>query len=122
MRDHHLNQTRRNYRLYGELQANYVDWAATVLFYTVVHFIEAWLLDHVQTSSGSHVGMANRLTRLGIPHEVYDAYEYLRELSETARYRRWTSVLDHACLEAVHEHEYRLLCEYFAAPPEVRPA
>ena len=121
MREHHLSQTRRNYRLFGELRETYVDWAVTVLFYGAIHFIEAWLLERVPTGSGSHQAMANRLTRLGVPSDVYDAHEYLRELSETARYRRWTAVLRNDVLTSVHDTAYRRLCEFFGAPDDVRP-
>jgi len=121
MRQHHLDQANRNYRLYTELRERYLDWATTLLFYTAVQFIEAWLLERLPTSSGSHVGMANRMTRLSVPRDVFGAYETLHDLSRTARYGRWQPVLDPQRLDAVYDDEYRLLCRHFGASSQISP-
>jgi hypothetical protein len=44
---HYLAQARHNFRLYQKLkdEGEFLDWAVTALFYTVLHLIQACLLD-----------------------------------------------------------------------------
>jgi hypothetical protein len=44
---HYLAQARHNLRLYQKLkdEGEFLDWAVTALFYTVLHLIQACLLD-----------------------------------------------------------------------------
>jgi hypothetical protein len=91
----HLHQARRNYRAYELLRdEDFVDWATTALFYTAVHLVEAWLRASIGTSSGSHDGRAMRMERLGVPREVFGAYNALRRASQLARYEEWSCELN----------------------------
>jgi len=118
----HLDQARRNYRAYGLLRdEDFADWAATALFYTAMHLVEAWLEGVLGTTSGSHDGRAMRMNRLGVSRTVYHAYDTLRRASELARYRDWTGVLDADRLAHLHDGPYRLVCQHFEAPDAITP-
>jgi len=118
----HLDQARRNYRAFTLLRdSDFVDWATTVLFYTAMQVVEAWLLTRVGTESGSHAARASRMFRLGVPASVFSAYDRLRQMSELARYRDWTAALDAERLAQLHDDAYRQVREHFDAPDGIRP-
>jgi len=118
----HLDQARRNYRVYSLLRDDdFVDWAATALFYTAMHVVEAWLEEALGTTSGSHDSRAMRMNRLGVPRRVFQAYDALRRASELARYRDWTALLDADRIASLCNGPYRLICEHFEAPDAITP-
>ena len=118
----HLDQCRRNYGVFNALARTYVEWAATVLFYTALHFVEAWLCAHTDWQGGDHRRRESRLASLhSVTPEVYDAYVTLREVSQVARYGVWTGVITAPRLAELHHVHYRTLCEHFDAPPQVFP-
>ena len=119
----HLDQCRRNYKVYKALAGTYVEWAATVLFYTALHFVEAWLCANTGWQGGNHTAREDKLASLrSVTEEINDAYLTLRAASETARYHVWTGVITASRLAELHRVHYRKLCEHFDAPPQVFPS
>ncbi|MBD3292227.1 MAG: hypothetical protein GF393_04840 [Armatimonadia bacterium] len=118
----HIDQARRNYRVYKLLSdEEFVDWAATALFYTALHIIDARLEEMLGTAPASHRARAQWLSRLPLVQHVQDAYDDLRLASETARYGDWAPILDADRLAHLHDGPYRRVCEHFEAPDAIIP-
>lgn len=86
LRDDHLNQAQHNLEFSESLDpASYPDWLATGLFYTALHYIDAFL-----ATKGYHPGKHD--VRDGFVAKVqelrplHDHYRALKDSSRTARY------------------------------------
>ena len=83
----HLAQARSDYGLYQELKrrGEYLDWAATALFYTALHLAEAGLAEHFQRGGlKSHAQRDSAIYRDLRP--IYAEYDQLHTRSNWARY------------------------------------
>ena len=93
----HLDQARRNLAHAEYLLDQHatdptcVQWAVTAAFYCAVHCVQAHLLGHGQDPR-SHVRRGALIAdpAYGIPPDVQDAYEFLYQRSQKARYRLGT--------------------------------
>jgi hypothetical protein len=95
----HLQQARHNEALASQLStlplAAY-DWAITVLFYSVLHFVDAYLLQRYSIVPQGHVAIRDRRTGQRIPGrndyvrqhlpQIAPAYQLLYSASRRARY------------------------------------
>jgi hypothetical protein len=85
----HLAQVRDNYRLYQELKSSgtHLDWAVTVLFYTVLRLVEAYL---AETSPAVAHGYRTHAQRDVVVYQrirsIYSEYDFLHTRSTWARY------------------------------------
>src|SRR5437870_4490473 len=85
----HLKQARQNYKLYGELKTKgeHPDWAVTVLFYTALHLVQAYLVESAKTGFDipekheRRISLVHQKLHLIGPH-----YERMFKLSMVARY------------------------------------
>ena len=95
----HLRQARQNEALAHKLGSPLLeayDWAITVMFYALLHFVDAYLLEHHHLIPRGHTATWNRRRRQRIPGrnddvkqylpEIYDAYKLLYDASRRARY------------------------------------
>jgi hypothetical protein len=86
----HLEQARLNYKLYRELklQGEHLDWAVTLMFYTALHLIQAYLVEIAATgfdipSDHEH---RDRCITLRLAPIAAD-YSFLQTRSNWARYQ-----------------------------------
>ena len=95
----HLRQARQNEELANKLGSpplEAYDWAITVMFYALLHVVDAYLLEHHHLIPRGHTATWNRQRRQRIPGrnddvkqyppEIYDAYKLLYDASRRARY------------------------------------
>ena len=89
----HLDQARKNRALAEWLLAQPTDptnvqWAVALAFYCAVHCMQAYLirLGH-DPKSHAQRGALIDLPALGVPDEVRRSYRWLKDRSESARYR-----------------------------------
>jgi len=90
--DHH-DQARRNRALAERLLAQSVDptnvqWAVVAAFYCAVHCMQAYLVG-IGYDPKSHAQRGELIDRssLGVPDDVRRSYRWLKDRSESARYR-----------------------------------
>ena len=95
----HREQAYHNEKLahqLGDQPLEAYDWAITVLFYTVLHFVDAYLLQHRGLVPKGHTAIRDRKTRQQIPGrndlvrqhlpQINNAYKMLYSASRCARY------------------------------------
>lgn len=111
---HCSDQAQRNLKVYEQLKGQYVDWAAVALFYSALHYVDAWLLTQGARRPLGHSSRAQYLSKWGVPYEVQSAYQSLREVSEVARYENWNGVLDRQRLDQLETDEYQTVVAHFA--------
>jgi hypothetical protein len=85
----HLEQARRNYRLYQQLKAggDLLEWAMVALFYTALHLIQACLIDmanHAWDYPHNHQQRSNFVLKKLQP--LLRDYEFLQTRCDDARY------------------------------------
>jgi len=109
----HQQQARRNEGLAQRLgipPLRTYDWAITVLFYCILHFVDAYLLDRHNIIPGGHTGTwkkgqripgRNEYVKLYLPG-LYDSYKILYDASRLARY-------EGAYLSSSSESDYKNL-------------
>ena len=109
------DQAKRNFEVYEHLiNVPYLDWAATALFYSAMHYADAWLQDSGLGSPTSHSSRAQRLSRSSVPNSVLNAYHTLRDVSEIARYHNWSGQLDAQRISDLAANEYSTVNDHFA--------
>ena len=95
----HLQQARHNEALASQLSSPPLaayDWAITVLFYSVLHFVDAYLLQRYGIEPKGHTAARDRRTGQRIPGrndyvrqhlpQIAPAYQLLYSASRRARY------------------------------------
>ena len=87
-RDEHLAQATHNTRFYNSFdKATYSDWAATVLFYTGLQYIDAFLATRGGgIHPGRHAVRDNLVNTVAELRPIAVDYLKLKSSSETARY------------------------------------
>jgi hypothetical protein len=107
----HQQQAVHNRNFFTEFrlaQSDYTDWAATVLFYTALHLVEAFLASRGEHSP-DHRQRDQNFVRFAELRPLYSPYRELKHHSQRARYygARFDSVtLDklRAHLNTIEEH------------------
>jgi len=85
----HSRQAKHNKAFLTEfnlIQTAYSDWAVTVMFYTALHLIEAYLATKDLHPVG-HGVRDDYLTKMTVLKPIYQPYRELRHYSEKAHYR-----------------------------------
>ncbi len=85
----HLAQARHNYALYGTLReaGSHPDWALTVLFYTVLHLIEAHAALNEERRMHSHFAR-REYVGARVPN-LRRHFRPLEDACRSARYELW---------------------------------
>lgn len=87
-RDAHLTQARHNVRFYATIdKVAYKDWAATVLFYIGLHYIDAVLAEKGNIHPDIHKTRDNAVARVAELRPIYNNYSALKNASFNARYK-----------------------------------
>lgn len=90
-RDEHLRQANDNEefaeRLLQSGDAASVTWAATLVFYSAVHYGRAFLAAHGLMGISTHIGFDSSMRRLWVrPPNLFPHFRGLKRYSEEARY------------------------------------
>lgn len=83
-----LQQARRNEDLYHHLATvapTYIDWQITALFYSALHYVDAYLAKH-NVHPSSHAERDRLITMESVLRRIYTAYRDLESYSRDARY------------------------------------
>jgi hypothetical protein len=82
----HLGQATRNEKLAATLsKTEYREWTVTVIFYSAVHYIEAFLAGHGHHCD-DHAERNERIAEIPQLRTIRKEYDTLRTLSRQARY------------------------------------
>lgn len=109
-KDAHLKQACHNFSLFQSFdKTQYPDWAATILFYTALHYVDAFLAIHDQ-NPGSHVMRDRYIRTVNQLRPLYQSYCFMKNQSHNARYAPPTSFTpqDINDLEAIHLKKIRV--------------
>ena len=87
----HLGQAEHNAELYGVLdRTRFSDWAATLLFYECLQYVDAFLAAQPPSPHGMHPGKHedrdNAVNRIKELRPIYADYRDLKDGSRNARY------------------------------------
>src|SRR5437660_26588 len=86
----HVDQAERNERLYRLLQqdqAGWTDWQITALFYSAVHYVDAYLVSIGEPEPRSHEARALAIARIQLLRQsVAIHFTALKDFSRDARY------------------------------------
>jgi len=86
-RDDHLDQARHNEQFYAVVDKSaFKDWAITVLFYTGLHYIDAFLAQRANLHPPVHKIRDNMVTRVAELRPIAPDYFALKNGSFNARY------------------------------------
>jgi len=85
-KDSHLTQARHNAAFYQSIDIQkYSDWGATVLFYTGLSYVDAFLATH-GIHPATHAKRNGYIHRINVLRRISSHYSALKSSSETARY------------------------------------
>ena len=80
-RDSHLQQAQKNERFHQQFDLDtteFHDWVITSLFYSALHYIDAYLATQGMESIANHAVRINQLSRANSPlSTVYPYYRHL---------------------------------------------
>lgn len=83
----HIAQAHHNERFFATIDpAQYSDWAVTVLFYSALHYIDAYLATTGYLDPGTHPERLRLIRSNAVTRAVYREYSRLKNYSENARY------------------------------------
>ena len=86
----HLDQASKNERLYHQFdldKTEFLDWAVTVLFYSLLHYLDAFLAQRQPSRHPrSHAERDDEVGRSGQLTQVWQFYRRLKDESRNARY------------------------------------
>jgi hypothetical protein len=94
----HVQQACHNRRLARTIsRSDYPDWAATVIFYAAVHYVEAVLARHAAPPDDQPSSHADRMRAMNndlrhFTKRVRRCYRRLLDKSHDARYEDWRSL------------------------------
>ncbi len=84
-RDQHLQKAEHNEQFSNSLLPTaYIDWAVTGLFYSALHYIDAYLSNRGMHPS-THTRRDNK-AKGSLPKDIWGSYRYLKDASRDARY------------------------------------
>ena|SRR5437879_869497 len=83
----HLDQARRNEGFFASIDLSvYGDWAATVLFYTALHYVDAYLATEGHVDPGDHDARDTLMKDFAPTRAIWREYCRLKNHSRSARY------------------------------------
>ncbi len=104
-RDDHIWQARHNASFYATLDKGaFKDWAATVLFYTGLHYIDAFLAERRNIHPSTHKFRDNTVAMIAELRPIYRDYSALKDASFNARYIPRTPFTDKYVYDLENTH------------------
>lgn len=111
-RDDHLNQARHNAHFYTTVDKSaFKDWAITVLFYTGLHYIDAFLAQRANLHPPIHKARDNMVTTVAELRPIASDYFALKNGSFNARYMPPTRFTDKNVFDLESRHLARIKAE-----------
>lgn len=117
--ERHIEQARHNESV-AQLLANAqaFDWAVTVLFYSALHKVQAYLVGAGSVTK-SHGQREVQMLRRSELLPIIDSYELLRRHSENARYE--CQVFSKADFDTILAQDYEAIVRHLGALPSRQP-
>jgi len=88
-KEEHLKQANKNERFYVTFELDdteFLDWAVTVLFYSILHYVDAFLADRMGYDPPDHYRRTSCCEKIPELRQIYNQYMRLKDQSEKARY------------------------------------
>jgi len=83
----HLGQAEHNLKLYDQLdKKSFSDWAATALFYSALHYVDAFIFKTLNANPSGHANRDQYLNRIAELKKIRPAYRTLKDSCHNARY------------------------------------
>lgn len=85
----HLSIATKNEKFFDHFDLNnspFIEWAVTGLFYSLLHYIDAYLAERLKCHPRIHGTRTTLVSTESDLHGIYDKYRYLKDQSEGARY------------------------------------
>ena len=114
----HVSMATKNERFFEHFDLDnspFLEWAVTGLFYSLIHYIEAYLADRLNDHTSSHFDREPRMDRISDLRRIYNEYRHLKDQSRQGRYLglRFTSdevkKLNHDYFQPAKSHLKSLL-------------
>jgi uncharacterized protein (UPF0332 family) len=103
-KDAHLKQVAHNLTFFQSFDKNtFPDWAVTILFYSALHYVDAFLATH-EIDPGSHVERDKMLRTVSQLRPLYNDYCFLKNQSHNARYSPPTPFTPDIIHQLEHTH------------------
>jgi hypothetical protein len=106
----HYDQARHNYALYARLLAEgtHLDWAATALFYTALHLVDAHAVERQRLAPSSHSPFADHDERREyVQLSLSSISLHYRRLQDTSRRTRYEMIQPApAALQHLHDERF----------------
>ena len=107
-KDDHLWQANHNEQLYSQLSnTDFLDWAVTLIFYSALHYVDAYLATknvHIQFDHGARERWITRDSNL---RRIQRQYWDLKDASEDARYK--VRHFRQAEVESLKENQFEMI-------------
>ena len=118
----HLLQAQKNERFYQQLDLDsteFHDWAIIGLFYSALHYIDAYLATQGLENISNHGIRLNEVSRAESPlFPIYPSYRHLYQWSRWARYE--LIPCNKAEVEQLRDTEFTAVRDLVTALPEIR--
>ena len=83
----HLDQAAHNEAFFASIEvATYSDWAVTALFYSALHYVDAYLARQGHEDPGDHDMRDTLMRNYPVTRAVWNEYRRLKSFSRSARY------------------------------------
>lgn len=84
----HVGQAEHNLKCFDSLDKKvFSDWAATTLFYSAIHYVDAYLARVLSVHPGGHGDRDTYVNRMADLSKVRSDYRELKDYCHNARYR-----------------------------------
>lgn len=111
-RDDHLKQARHNETFYATVdKLAFKDWAITVLFYTGLHYIDAFLAQRRNIHPTIHKTRDNLVATVVELKPIFNDYSFLKNASFNARYMPPTRFTDRNVDDLENRHLAKIKTE-----------
>lgn len=90
----HAQKAQRNQEFsekIGELSSPYYEWQVTVIFYTALHYLQAYFSDKTKYYPQTHEERDGLILKTTPLTPIYDNYRELKQLSLRCRYMCWST-------------------------------
>jgi hypothetical protein len=83
----HLDQAAHNEAFFTAIDLGvYSDWAVTALFYSALHYVDAYLAQEGYADPGDHDVRDDLMKRFATTRAIWQHYRRLKSFSRSARY------------------------------------
>ena len=115
----HLLQAQKNERFYQQLNLDnteFHDWAVIGLFYSALHYVDAYLATQGLENISNHGVRLNEVSRAENP--LFPIYPYYRHLYQWSRWVRYDLIpCDKAEVEQLRDNEFSQVRDFVRALP-----